>query len=257
MLYQLLVACTKGEAKNYVRNTERSFKAWKQIFRHFDPRTGADRSVAYSRVTRPVSPSGITPTRPKTLQASRTTMHAWEQEVAEFEIKYAERVDEDAKILALQSIIPETLFGEAGVFRGRSFSTYAELRTAIIRYLDDKVPVSMITKSSSASATTSLVQNLIEGERETEEEDKQQFRKGKGECKGKGLCWNCGESDHYCRNCPVDKQISWTETMSWKGQQDTIKNKGARKGWDAGESMWNRAEGKGKYWQMEVVEGQI
>ena len=73
-------------------------------------------------------------------------MHAWEQEVAEMEIKYAERVDEDAKILALQSIIPETLFGEAGVFRGRSFSTYAELRTAIIRYLDDKVPVSMITK---------------------------------------------------------------------------------------------------------------
>ena len=80
---------------------------------HFDPRTGADRSVAYSRVTHPVSPSGITPTRPKTLQASRTTMQAWEQEVAEFEIKYAKRVDEDAKILALKSIMPETLFGES------------------------------------------------------------------------------------------------------------------------------------------------
>ena len=76
---------------------------------HFDPRTGADRSVAYSRVTHPVSPSGITPTRPKTLQASRTTMQALDQEVAEFEIKYAKRVDEDAKILALKSIMPETL----------------------------------------------------------------------------------------------------------------------------------------------------
>ena len=97
---------------------------------HFDPRTGADRSVAYSRVTHPVSPSGITPTRPKTLQASRTTMQAWEQEVAEFEIKYAKRVDEDANILALKSIMPETLFGEAVVFRGRTFSTYAELRTS-------------------------------------------------------------------------------------------------------------------------------
>ena len=109
-------------------------KAWKQMVSHFDPRTGADRSVVYSRVTHPVSPSGITPTRPKTLQASRTTMQAWEQEVAEFKIKYAERVDEDAKILALKSIMPETLFGEAGVFRGRSFSTYAELRTSIISY---------------------------------------------------------------------------------------------------------------------------
>ena len=69
-LYQLLVACTKGEAKNYGRNTERSgFKAWKQM-------VSPDRSVAYSRVTHPVSLSGITPTRPKTLQASRTTMQA-------------------------------------------------------------------------------------------------------------------------------------------------------------------------------------
>ena len=85
--------------------------------------------------------------------------------MAEFEIKYAKRVDEDVKILALKSIMPETLFDEAGVFRGRSFSTYAELRTSIIRYVDDKVPVSMMTKSSSSSVTTSFVQNLIEGER--------------------------------------------------------------------------------------------
>ena len=65
-----------------------------------------------------MSPSGIRPKRSKTLQASRTTMQAWRQKVAEFEIKYAKRVDEDAKILALKSIMPETLFGEAGVFRG-------------------------------------------------------------------------------------------------------------------------------------------
>ena len=73
-------------------------------------------------------------------------MKAWEQEVAEFEIKHAKGVDEDAKILAVMSIMPETLFGEAGAFRGRSFSTSAELRTASSRSLDDKVPVSRITK---------------------------------------------------------------------------------------------------------------
>ena len=191
--------------------------------------------------------------------------------MAEFEIKYAKRVDEDAKLLALKSIMvsPETLFGEAGVFRGRSFSTpkgYAELRTSIIpRYLDDKVPVSMMTKSSSSSVTTSFVQNLIEGERENEEEDKdsitqeelfamvQQFRKGKGKGKskgkGKGVCWNCGDGDHYSRDCPNDKQDSWTETMSWKGQQDSRISKGSSKGWDTGKSNWNSAKGKGKEWQ--------
>ena len=211
-LYQLLVACTKGEARNYVCNTERSgFKACKQMVSHFDPRTGSDRSVAYSRVTNPVSPSGITPTRPKTLQASRTTMQAWEQEVAEFEFKYAKRVDEDAKILALKSIMPETLFGEAGVFPGRSFSTYAELRTSIIRHLDDKVPASMMTKSSSSSVTTSFVQNLIEGERENEEEDKDS----------------------------ITQEDLFVSRIS----------KGSSKGWDTGKSNWNSAKGKGKEWQ--------
>ena len=32
----------------------------------------------------------------------------------------------------------------------------------------------------------------------------QRFRKGKGKGKGKGkkgVCWNCGESDHYSRDC--------------------------------------------------------
>ena len=35
---------------------------------HFDPRTGADRSVAYARVTQTVSQSGLKSSRPKTLQ---------------------------------------------------------------------------------------------------------------------------------------------------------------------------------------------
>ena len=71
-LYQVLISCTGGEAKNHVCNPERSgFKAWKQMVSHFDPRTGADRSVAYARVTHPVSQSGLTPSGPKTLQSAR------------------------------------------------------------------------------------------------------------------------------------------------------------------------------------------
>ena len=80
------------------------------------------------------------------LQESRTTMQAWQQEAAECEIKQAKRDHEHAKILALQSIMPATLFGEAQVFRGRPSCAYAELRTAIIEYLDDKVPDSKIKK---------------------------------------------------------------------------------------------------------------
>ena len=47
-LWQTLQRAVKGHAKGFVDNPERSgFKAWKQLVQHFDPRTGADRSVAY------------------------------------------------------------------------------------------------------------------------------------------------------------------------------------------------------------------
>ena len=50
-------------------------------------------------------------------------MQMWEREVvAELEMKHAKKIDEDAKILALKSVMPEKMFGEAGVFRGRSFN---------------------------------------------------------------------------------------------------------------------------------------
>ena len=53
-LYQRLVVCTEGSAKNYVCNPKRSsFNAWKQMANHLDPRRGADISVAYSSVTHP------------------------------------------------------------------------------------------------------------------------------------------------------------------------------------------------------------
>ena len=143
---------------------------------HFDPRTGADRSVAYARVTHPVSQSGLTSSRPKTLQSARNVMQTWEQEVA------------------LKSIMP--LFGE-GVFRRRSFNLFAVLRTAIINHLDDQMSVSMM-KQGPPISTTNMIQTLSREEQGEDEEMKkevtqeetfatvQQFRKGKGKGKGKG-----------------------------------------------------------------------
>ena len=91
-----------------------------------------------------MSQSGLTSSRTKALQSARNIMQTWEQEVAESEMKYAENGGEGAKIFALKSIMPETLFGDASVFRRRSCDLNADLRTVIISFLDDKVPVSMI-----------------------------------------------------------------------------------------------------------------
>ena len=73
-LYQVLISCAT-EAKHDVCNPERSgFKAWKQMVSHFDPRTGADMSVAYARVTHLVSQSRLASSRPMTLQSARNIM---------------------------------------------------------------------------------------------------------------------------------------------------------------------------------------
>ena len=115
--------------------------------------------------------------------------------MAELEMKCAKKVDEDAKILALKSIMPDTLFGEAGVFRGRSFNSHADLRTAIINHLDDKVLVSMM-KQGPPTSTTNVVQTLSKGEQGEDEEMNnevtqdeifamvQRFRKGKRQRQG-------------------------------------------------------------------------
>ena len=158
---------------------------------HFDPRTGADRSVAHARATHPVCQSGLTSARPKKLHSARNTCRCGNKSMKEFEIQHAKKVDGVAKIMALKSIRPETLLGQTGVFRGRSFNLFMDLRTAIINCLDDKVPVSMMKKGPSVS-TTNMVQTLSTGEQRTDEETKnqitqdeifamdQQYRKGKG-----------------------------------------------------------------------------
>ena len=92
-------------------------------------------------------------------------MQTWEQEVAEFEMKYAKKVDEDAKILALKSIIPETMFGEAGVFRAKIVQP-PDLRTVIINYC--KRQVSMMKHPP--KSTTNMVQ--IFGHRRSRHKEK-------------------------------------------------------------------------------------
>ena len=65
------------------------------MFRHLDPKTSAERLVAYSRLTHPASQSGWTPQRPKTVQSARDITEKREQEVAEFDMQCAKKVFED------------------------------------------------------------------------------------------------------------------------------------------------------------------
>ena len=94
---------------------------------NFDPRTGANRSVANARITHPVRQSDLTSARPNTLQNATHVMHTWEQVVAEFEMKNAKKGDEDAKIMVSNSIMQEKLFGAAGAFSSTSLRICTQL----------------------------------------------------------------------------------------------------------------------------------
>ena len=61
-------------------------------------------------------------------------------------------------------------------------------------------------------------------------------KKDTGKGRMKEVCWNCGDSDHYSRDCPNDKQDkSWTDGAAWKNQ------KGSKAGED--DEMQGRAIG--------------
>ena len=133
-------------------------------------------------------------------------------------------------------------------------------RTAIINSLNDKVPVSMM-KQGPPISTTNMVQTLNTGDQGEQREDEemknevtqdeilamvQQFRKGKGKGKGKGkkgVCWSCGESDHYSRDCPNDKQdSSCTDGGAWKNQKGNKAGNDAGKGWDKARAIGTAVE---------------
>ena len=73
-------------------------------------------------------------------------------------MKCAKNVDAHAKILALKSIMTETLCGNAGVFQGRSVNMYSDLRTAILGCWDDSVLVSMMESGYSCPTTCKVKQ---------------------------------------------------------------------------------------------------
>ena len=84
-------------------------------------------------------------------------------------MKFAEKMVEGAKMQNSKSIMSETLFGDADVFRGRSFNLCVDLHHQL---LDDKVPVSMMKQSSSISSTN-MVQSLTTVEQGAHGEDEE------------------------------------------------------------------------------------
>ena len=116
-LYAMLLNTVKGaEARSFVENPDRSgFRAWRQITRQYDPRSGADEFGARARVTHAESWLG----QAKNDDQALRHFQKWKVELADYECRFQKNVADEDKVSAVKAIMPEYMFGKTGHFKGQ------------------------------------------------------------------------------------------------------------------------------------------
>ena len=154
----------------------------------------------------------------KDLESARIAMEAWESEVTRYEIKYATKVQDMDKVVALKSMMPDVLFGEEGKFRGAGQMSWKMLKDEVTKYLRDRPMKAVASYRMSPVNLGSLdmpkVEKSVDEGHEAHEskryvtmEDLCQLGfKGQGKGGGKAgeqppkkSCWKCGKEGHFQR----------------------------------------------------------
>ena len=117
-LYEKLMSVSRGEAQTFTKNLKRSGPhSWQRLAQEFDPREQIDKTIAYEAIARP------TPCR--TIQEARSRVPGWWNEMVEYESKYPGSFSEEAKRLAVKTLVPRELTGNA--FVGRTYENFDKM----------------------------------------------------------------------------------------------------------------------------------
>ena len=142
MLYQNLHTLVKGDGKHFVNahQVDRSgLNFYRELAGWFDPTSAEDQSVEHARLTRPEMWLG----KARDPNSARVFLEKWQAERLNYESKYDVSVDEMDLIVALKSIMPDTLFGDQGKFRGQRMD-FRDMLKKTTAYLDDK-PLNLVS----------------------------------------------------------------------------------------------------------------
>ena len=150
--------------------------------------------------------------------------------------------------------MPDFLFGESGPFRGKTFEGWEEMRSEIVRYLEDRPR----TKVTGIGSNINHLPGKIGEEKGKDDEEEGDWiwsvevddwicilRKGKGKGgkpkgKGKGKgenreCWKCGKTGHLSFDC-------WS---GGRGKDGKGKGNGGKGKGDGGKGKGDGGKGKG------------
>lgn len=168
VLYQNLhtiVKTTEGEPFVTAHQNDRSgFNLWSEMAQHFDPSAVEDRSIEHARVTRPEGWLG----NAKSTADARLHLERWQTERRRYEAKWNTKVEKMDLLVALKSMMPGTMFGENGCFRGQKNIGFVEFLKKVVAYVDDKpMPLNVALAARRKANIGSM-----------EDEDKEKRRRG-------------------------------------------------------------------------------
>ena len=262
-LYQVLSKTAKDDAMKYVASAGlgRGLRAWQSMAQWYDGREAGDKEAAYATVTNQ--------TRAKTEDELQKKFMQFEKLIKDYEERFTD-IQEEAKIVALKSMIPEDILGQR--FRGKKMLTYKALRDELVAYMVDKPTA----KGSSDAMDISLMMGKPPGIDEPSgsngDEDALALQGGKGGGKGKdgggkGMggkdCFYCGKKGHFARECPDNPQamgkgspprgqpyqkFDMTKGYGKGGYQQYPIYKNAQQKGDWGKGDWNMKGFQGKGW---------
>lgn len=224
-LHEKLISACKGDARAYAKDRARNgLASWQRLAREYDPREQLDKSVAYELVARP-KPS-------RNLDDARVKLQAWWNDTVDYDAKFPNSFSDDAKILAIRTLVPRALTGNAFVAKRyddpRKF--YKDIHDFVSERTFGEVakvqrePVDQVMEVGSAAHETleNMVMAIVKGKGKGQGFGMKNFKgngKGAGEKgskgggygkpkgqdkgagKGKVTCWSCGKEGHKSFEC--------------------------------------------------------